>query len=215
MNDRSVLPELSPVHNGNWATRLTALKLRSVAFATLGTPSMPYEIRSARHNERPELEALIARSIRTLGASDYSAVQIEAALRGAFGVDSQLIKDGTYFVVCDEALIVGCGGWGMRRTLFGGDAHTARDAGVLDPSRDAAKIRAFFVDPQHARRGVGRMLLDHCEVAARRAGFSRFELMATLPGVRLYQSLGYRAQPAVQYALGSGLTIEFVPMHKP
>jgi GNAT superfamily N-acetyltransferase len=173
-----------------------------------------HQLRRAVEADRAVLEDLIARSARELSAHDYTPQQIEGALRGAFGVDSQLVRDGTYFVVEADGRIVGCGGWSRRRTLFGGDAHAARDAAELDPRVDAAKIRAFFVDPEHARQGIGRTILEHCESEARACGFSRFELMATLPGARLYAAFGYEPGVPVQHALGPGLTIEFVPMHK-
>jgi GNAT superfamily N-acetyltransferase len=173
-----------------------------------------FVVRAATLDEVAALEVLIRRSIRTLGAKDYTAEQIEDALRGAFGVDTQLIHDGTYFVVEHANLIVACGGWSKRRTLFGGDARSERDAGELDPAEDAAKIRAFFVAPEYARRGLGRLLLDRCESAARQRGFSKFELMATLPGVRLYAACGYVAGDAVEYALSASRTITFVPMTK-
>ncbi|MDQ3288787.1 MAG: GNAT family N-acetyltransferase [Pseudomonadota bacterium] len=175
---------------------------------------MNYRLRDATAKDQPALERLIARSARELSAQDYSPQQIEGALRGAFGVDSQLIRDGTYFVVETEGQLVGCGGWSRRRTLFGSDAHSQRDAAELDPARDAAKIRAFFVDPAHARRGVGRTILEHCEAQARSHGFSRFELMATLPGVRLYQAYGYVAGSPCHHQVGCGVTIEFLPMSK-
>jgi GNAT superfamily N-acetyltransferase len=175
---------------------------------------MPHSIRLATLDDIDAIETLIARSIRALGASDYSSEQIEAALKGAFGVDSQLIADGTYFAVENAGRIVGCGGWSKRRTLFGGDAHLERDARELDPKCDAAKIRAFFVDPDYARHGIGAALLEHCESAARSIGFSRFELMATLPGVRLYKSRGYTEDGTMQHSLGGQLSITFVPMHK-
>jgi len=184
-------------------------------FAWLGIlQSMHYQLRPARHADQSALQHLIARSARELGAQDYKPEQIEGALRGAFGVDTQLIEDGTYFVVELEGKLVGCGGWSHRRTLFGGDSHAERDAGELDPQVDAAKIRAFFVDPDHARRGIGRALLERCESEARARGFSRFELMGTLPGVRLYQALGYKPAPMVHYAVSPGVSIEFVPMRK-
>ena len=175
---------------------------------------MPYEIRPAIHADRVALEALIARSARGLSVGDYRPEQIEGALKGAFGVDTQLIDDGTYFVAQDGERIVGCGGWSYRRTLFGGDAHRERDAAELDPATEAAKIRAFFVDPEHARRGIGRALLERCEREARARGFTRFELMGTLPGVRLYQALGYLPGSMVHYPVAPGVSIEFVPMHK-
>lgn len=172
-------------------------------------------IRPAVLAEKPELEALIARSARGLSQGDYSSEQIEGALRGAFGVDTQLIRDGTYFVAEQEGRMVGCGGWSRRKTLFGGDARTDREPGELDPAVDAAKIRAFFIDPDHARKGIGRAILDACETAARAAGFQRFEMMATLPGVRLYRACGYVALENVSYPLGEGVSIPFVRMGKP
>jgi GNAT superfamily N-acetyltransferase len=173
-----------------------------------------FELRKATHADRPALQLLIARSARELGAADYRPEQIEGALRGAFGVDTQLIDDGTYFVVESDGRLVGCGGWSKRRTLFGGDAHNDRNAQELNPHSDAAKIRAFFVDPDYARRGIGRALLERCESDARTHGFHRFELMGTLPGVRLYQALGYVGNERVHYPVGPGVTIEFVPMRK-
>ncbi len=163
---------------------------------------------------KPLLEALIARSARELSKADYAPEQVEGALRGAFGVDTQLIRDGTYFVAEEHGQIIGCGGWSYRSTLFGGDARVDREAGELDPRTDAAKIRAFFVDPAHARKGVGRAILAECERAARAHGFSRFEMMATLPGVKLYQVCGYVPEARVDYPVGPDLSIEFVRMTK-
>jgi GNAT superfamily N-acetyltransferase len=176
---------------------------------------MGYALRKATLDDLPILQQLIARSIRALGAGDYSQEQIEAALRGAFGVDSGLIRDETYFVaVSTTGEIVACGGWSRRRTLFGSDERADRDESDLDPRTDAAKIRAFFVDPAHARRGIGRALLERSETEAAKAGFRVFELMATLPGARLYEKFGYQAGEAVAYPLPGGLTIRFVPMTK-
>jgi GNAT superfamily N-acetyltransferase len=160
------------------------------------------------------LQALIARSIHVLGAADYSFEQIDAALQGAFGVDRQLIADGTYYVAEIGTRIVGCGGWSRRRTLFGGDAHAMRDSSELDPAHDAARIRAFFIDPDVARQGIGSALLARCEADATACGFRRLELMATLPGARLYAARGYVAGAPVFYRLNPALTIEFVPMAK-
>lgn len=175
---------------------------------------MSWHLRPATAADAPGIQELIARSIRSLGAADYSPQQIEGALQGAFGLDSQLITDGTYFVVESEGSLIGCGGWSYRRTLFGGDARKGRDAGTLDPGTEAAKIRAFFIDPRAARRGIGSALLEHCEAEARRRGFRRAEMMATLPGKRLYEARGYVPGAAVQYPVGPGVTIEFVPMSK-
>jgi GNAT superfamily N-acetyltransferase len=175
---------------------------------------MHYQLRTATRADRSALQLLIARSARELGAGDYRPEQIEGALQGAFGVDTQLIDDGTYFVAEAAEQLVGCGGWSWRGTLFGGDSHAERSARALDPLTDAARIRAFFVDPAWARRGIGRALLQRCEAEARARGFTRFELMGTLPGVRLYQALGYIADEPVRYPVAPGVTIDFVPMHK-
>jgi GNAT superfamily N-acetyltransferase len=171
-------------------------------------------IRTATAADVPMLEALIARSARGLSGADYRPQQVEGALRGAFGVDSQLLRDETYFVAEADGVPVGCGGWSFRATLFGGDARPGRDASALDPATQAAKIRAFFVDPSAARRGIGSLLLEHCERAARARGFARVELMATLPGAKLYAARGYSASAQVRYDLGGGEGIEFIPMHK-
>jgi GNAT superfamily N-acetyltransferase len=176
---------------------------------------MPVTLRKANPSDVPALEALIARSARELSTADYRPAQVEGALRGAFGVDSQLIEDQTYFVAEQDGAIVGCGGWSHRATLFGGDALGGRDASALDPRTQAAKIRAFFVDPAHARRGIGSLLLERCEAEARAHGFAAVELMATLPGVKLYAARGYVGAPRVHHDVGSGESIEFIPMRKP
>lgn len=175
---------------------------------------MQYEIRPATLQDKPALETLIARSARGLSNEDYTTVQIEGALRGAYGVDSQLIHDGTYFVAESQGKLVGCGGWSRRRTMFGSDSRAERDASELDPKVDAARIRAFFVDPDCARQGIGRALLERCEAEARAHGFKSFELMGTLPGVRLYSMYGYKPSPVIEYAVAPGVMIQFVPMSK-
>jgi len=175
---------------------------------------VPILLRKATRADIPQIEALIARSARGLSADDYRPSQIEGALRGAFGVDTQLLADQTYFVAVEDGRIAGCGGWSFRSTLFGGDARTGRDSSILDPRTQAAKIRAFFVDPADARRGIGTLLLEHCENEARARGFSRVELMATLPGVKLYAARGYVGAPMVRFDVGHGESIEFIPMHK-
>jgi GNAT superfamily N-acetyltransferase len=172
-------------------------------------------LRKATLADIPALNALIARSARGLSTRDYRPEQIEGALQGAFGVDSQLLADETYFVVEDAGQIVGCGGWSFRSTLFGGDARSGRDSSILDPKTHAAKIRAFFVDPGHARRGIGSLLLDHCENQARARGYLEVELMATLPGAKLYTARGYSAGSLVRFDVSSEESIEFIPMHKP
>jgi len=175
---------------------------------------VPVILRKAVVADIAAIEQLIARSARGLSRDDYRPSQVEGALRGAFGVDTQLLRDETYFIAEREGVIAGCGGWSYRATLFGGDARAQRDANCLDPATEAARIRAFFVDPLHARSGIATLLLARCEREAREHGFSRAELMATLPGVKLYSMRGYRGGDRVQYAVGGGETIEFVPMHK-
>ncbi len=171
-------------------------------------------IRRARLDEKPVLEALIARSARALSVGDYSEAQLDRAIGNVFGVDTELVRDGSYLVAEWDGQLAGCGGWSCRRTLFGADARSGRDDALLDPTTDAAKIRAFFIDPAFARRGLGTAILNACEAAARAAGFKRTELMATLPGERLYRAFGYVGQAPVEYDLGGGVSITFVPMSK-
>jgi GNAT superfamily N-acetyltransferase len=176
--------------------------------------AMPISLRKALPADIPTLAALIARSARGLSTEEYRSTQIEGALQGAFGVDSQLVRDETYFVAEADGSIVGCGGWSYRSTLFGGDARAGRDASPLDPSTQPAKIRAFFVEPSHARRGIGTLLLERCEQEARSRGFRHVELMATLPGAKLYSARGYVGAAIVHFAVGSAEHIEFIPMRK-
>ena len=175
---------------------------------------MDFVIRKATLDDGAAIEALIVKSARGLSREDYSEAQIEAAIAAVFGVDTVLIVDGTYFVAEISGNLVGCGGWSRRKTLFGGDRYAVRDAGQLDPLSEPAKIRAFFVHPAWARKGIGTAILATCENAARDHGFRSLELMATLPGVRLYAAHGYRGQERVEYEIAGGTRIEFVPMRK-
>ncbi len=180
---------------------------------------MTLHIRLARADEIPALEKLIARSVRALSEGFYTPRQIELALVHVFGVDSQLIADGTYFVAEADGqraacAIVACGGWSKRRTLYGGDQMKAGADNLLDPRTEAARIRAFFVDPAWARRGIGRQLIDACETAARAAGFTRLEMGATLPGVPLYEAVGYRAVESLAVPLPDGETLPIIRMEK-
>ncbi len=175
---------------------------------------MTFLLRPATSDDHTAIQELIAVSARGLSAHDYSARQIEGALRGTYGLDSQLIKDGTYFVVGLDQKIVGCGGWSRRHTAFGGDQLGARNDTPLDPQIDAAKIRAFFVHPDYARQGIAKLILQRCEHDAMANGFRRFELVATLPGLRFYATQGYTAGLPIQHLLEDGLTIDFVPMRK-
>jgi GNAT superfamily N-acetyltransferase len=173
-----------------------------------------FQFRPATPADREALERVIAASARELSRGDYTGEQIEAALGSAFGVDTQLVQDGTYYVLELDGAIVACGGWSFRATLFGADGHAGRSAEILDPAHDAARIRAFFIHPDQARRGIGKALLEHCENAARARGFARAELMATLPGHRLYRACGYVGEERRTYPLRDGVTIDFIPMRK-
>ncbi len=173
---------------------------------------MTYHLRPARLDDCAALEALIALSARSLCAPDYTPEQIEGALRGAFGLDTELVRDGTYFVVDHDGRVVACGGWSRRATLFGSDARGGRDSSLLDPRTQPAKVRAFFVHPDHARKGLGRILLDRCVTEARSHRFRQVDLMATLTGQKLYAKCGFIADASEQYEVSPGVTIEFVPM---
>jgi len=186
-------------------------------------------LRLALPSDIPVLQALIDVSVRGLQAQDYTLAQIEGALKTVFGVDSQLIADGTYLVAeavpsgskSDEpesdgaaSLIVGCGGWSKRKTLYGGDRWTGREDELLDPLRDAAKIRAFFIHPAWARQGIGGMILEACEAAARAVGFTRYEMGATLTGAKLFGVKGYVAVKPISIPLINGEVLPVIHMEK-
>ena len=173
-----------------------------------------FSLRKATLGDRPAIEQLIKASARGLSRAEYSDQQIEGAIRTVFGVDSSLIEDGTYFVAETNGELVGCGGWSKRRTLFGGDQYTTRDASELDPGTEPAKIRAFFVHPEHSRKGVARAILAACEDEARAAGFQALELMATLPGIKFYEAAGYQGTESVELSVGDNISIGLVPMRK-
>lgn len=171
-------------------------------------------IRLARREDISALGALIALSVEILQAEHYSARQRAGALGTVFGVDSQLIDDGTYFVVEIDGEIAGCGGWSRRKTPFGSDHVAGKDDALLDPQADAARIRAFFVHPSWARKGIGSAILQACETAAAEAGFTRLMLVATLPGVPLYAARGYEAGEGFSVPLANGDALPVLAMHK-
>jgi len=176
---------------------------------------MTFALRAACLEDVIDLESLIAVSARTLLAPWYSPTQIDAAVGSVFAVDTQLIEDGTYFVAIEGPIIVGCGGWSRRKTLFGADRGHASDAdSTLDPARDPARIRAFFVHPASARRGIAATLMRHCEQAAADAGFKTLELVATLAGQPLYAASGFATVEHFEIALGRKLTMPVVKMRK-
>jgi GNAT superfamily N-acetyltransferase len=186
-------------------------------------------LRLAVPEDVPVLRQLIEASVRGLQTQDYTPAQIEGALKTVFGVDSQLIADGTYIVAEAEpeavgpaeektapfeSTIVGCGGWSKRKTLYGSDHWTRREDALLDPLRDAAKIRAFFIHPDWARRGVGTLILQACEDAARSAGFTRYEMGATLTGAKLFGVKGYVAVKPISIPLANGESLPVIHMEK-
>src|ERR1700742_584413 len=175
-------------------------------------------VRQAVLADVPALQELIRQSVLGLQAEDYTPEQLELALEHVFGVDTQLVEDGTYFVaeaqVDGRQVLAGCGGWSKRRTLYRSDHCAGREDALLDPEREAAKIRAFFVHPAWARRGVGSKILEVCEAAAAAAGFNRLEMGATLTGVPLYAARGYREGERRQVPLAPGLSLPIVHMDK-
>jgi GNAT superfamily N-acetyltransferase len=176
---------------------------------------MTFALRAACLEDVIDLESLIAVSARTLLAPWYSPAQIDAAVGSVFAVDTQLIEDGTYFVAVQAPIIVGCGGWSRRKTLFGADrGHTSDADSALDPARDPARIRAFFVHPASARRGIAAALMRHCERAAANAGFKTMELVATLAGQPLYAASGFATVDHFEIPLGRTLTMQVVRMRK-
>ncbi len=168
--------------------------------------------RLATNDDVPNLQALIARSARGLSVGFYTPAQIEAAATHVFGVDTQLVADGTYYVIDSPGGLAAAGGWSARRTLFGGDQMKQTEDPLLDPKTDAARIRAFFVDPQWARRGLASALYRACADAARASGYQRFELMATAPGVPFYEHLGFVALEHVELVLPPGVPVPFTRM---
>ncbi len=162
----------------------------------------------------PALAELIPVSARALSRGFYTEAQTEAAIRYVFGPDTRLIADGTYFLVEEENVVAGCGGWSRRKTLYGGDQMKAAEDPLLDPRTDAARIRAFFVHPAFARRGVGTAILDACLGAARSAGFRRVELAATLPGVPFYRALGFAERESLAVPMPDGQALPIIRMER-
>ena len=176
---------------------------------------MKFKLRLASAADVGPIRELIADSVRGLAKGIYSDVQIELSIRSVFGVDHQLIEDGTYFVAEAGGRIVGCGGWSRRRTLFGASEYAeSRNSALLDPATEPAKIRAFFVHPDAARKGIGRAILERCEAEALAVGFTAAEMMATLPGVPLYEACGYEKHETQAVNLPDGETIVCVRMAK-
>jgi len=177
---------------------------------------MSFRLRIATITDVPRLRKLIDASVRALQAGDYTPEAIDASLKTVFTIDTQLIKDGTYFVALSEDdEFAGCGGWSMRKTLYGGDHQVQTiEPELLIPSRDAAKVRAIFVHPRFARMGLGSLILSAAEDAALAAGFRRFEMGSTLTGLKLYSLRGYKEVDRIKVPVGDRETIEVVRMIK-
>jgi GNAT superfamily N-acetyltransferase len=175
---------------------------------------MGYEVRKATLDDREAITQLIAESARRLSREHYADAQIEAAIESVFGVDTTLIEDGTYFVAEQDGTLIGCGGWSKRKTLYGGDQFSDRDTAMIDPKSEPSRIRAFFVHPDHARKGVARAILFVCEREAKAHGFGALELLSTLPGIKFYEANGYSPLGDFDLELPGGVKLQFVPMRK-
>jgi len=170
--------------------------------------------RLATEDDLPALHALMARAIAQLQGGFLTPAQV-AASHHVMGLDSQLIRDRTYIIVEAAGVLAGCGGWSFRATLYGGDdSVVARAPEVLDPAKDAGRIRAMYTDPAFVRRGIGRAVLGACEAAARAHGFGRAEMMATLAGEPLYRACGYLPIEQVQSRPIDGVTVPLIRMGK-
>jgi GNAT superfamily N-acetyltransferase len=175
-----------------------------------------FKLRLATSSDLPALHALIEASVRSLQANDYTPSQIEGALGTVLGLDTQLITDQTYFIAesSKENRIAACGGWSKRKTLFGADRGPGRELELLNPATDATKVRAIFVHPNFARQGLGSLILETVENAARGAGFRRFEMGSTLTGVPLYTLKGYVEVERMNVPLWNGEALPIIKMIK-
>ncbi|PTS87773.1 MULTISPECIES: GNAT family N-acetyltransferase [unclassified Caulobacter] len=170
-------------------------------------------LRLANLEDVPVLSSLMTVAIRDLLAGFLPPEGVQASFE-IMGLDTQLILDGTYFVIEDGDEIAGCGGWSRRATLFGGDHSAGRDAALLDPATDAARVRAMYTHPAHTRKGVGRLVLEACEAAARAEGFARVEMAATMGGVPLYRACGYEDIEPFTAKTSSGYEVPLIRMGK-
>jgi GNAT superfamily N-acetyltransferase len=175
---------------------------------------MEFISRLATLEDVATLQNLIASSVRGLSINYYTEEQIESSIKHIFGIDTQLIEDGTYYVIQSGDIIVACGGWSKRNTLYGGDQFKEVADPLLDPAIDAARIRAFFVHPDWARQGLGRKMIVLCEETAKQFGFKSFELGSTLPGEPLYSAMGYHPTERVDVLLADSTYLPIIKMTK-
>jgi GNAT superfamily N-acetyltransferase len=169
--------------------------------------------RPARRDDLEALRSLVQAAISELQRPFLTEPQIDSS-RAIMGIDTQLIDDGTYYVVEMDGHPIGCGGWSRRATLYGGDQAPGRSAALLDPARDPAHVRAMYTHPDHVRKGVGRLILTQCEAAARSEGFKSVDLMATMAGEPLYRACGYEPCEEILDDRG-GVPVPLVRMRKP
>ena len=175
---------------------------------------MEIAIRMATMQDVPALKELIPTSARELSKGYYTPQQAESAIKYIFGVDTQLIADKTYYIAEADGQVMGCGGWSKRKTLYGGDQMKTEQDPLLDPEQDAGRIRAFFIHPEWARKGIGRRIIEACEEAAKADGFTRMELGATLPGEPLYAAMGYEVTDRFDIPMGDGTALPAAHMKK-
>ena len=175
---------------------------------------MEISIRVAAMDDVPTLKELIPLSARELSKGFYTSQQTESAIKYIFGVDTQLVEDKTYYVAEAGGEIVGCGGWSKRKTMFGGDQMKEEKDSLLDPKEDAGRIRAFFIHPNWARKGIGRRIIQACEEAAKVDGFTRMELVATMPGEPLYAAMGYEVTERFDIPMSDGTGLPAAHMKK-
>jgi GNAT superfamily N-acetyltransferase len=173
-----------------------------------------YSHRPAVMADLPALKGLMVAAIRRLVGAYLDPARVEASFE-IMGVDTQLIEDGTYFAIENGGQIVGCGGWSRRATMYGGDHFAKRDARLLDPKTEPARIRAMYTDPNHARRGIGRLVLSLCEAAAAKEGFRSMELVATVAGEPLYAACGFSVIERIEVPTSRGVVIPGARMRKP
>lgn len=172
-----------------------------------------YTQRLATLSDLPQLHALMNTSIRQLIGVFLDPAKVEASFE-LMGIDTNLITDGTYFAIEQDNQLIGCGGWSRRATLFGGDHTNGRDARLLDPVNEPARIRAMYTHPEYARKGIGRFILSRCEEAAKKEGFSTLELMSTVAGEPLYATYGFSVVEKVQLPTSTGIRIPLIRMAK-
>jgi GNAT superfamily N-acetyltransferase len=175
--------------------------------------SPTFSSRLATLKDLPELHALMDVSIRQLIGVFLDAKKVEASFE-LMGVDTNLIIDGTYFVIEKNGHIIACGGWSRRATLFGGDHTSGRDARLLNPTTEPARVRAMYTHPHHTRKGIGRFMLALCEEAAKKEGFTVLELMSTVAGEALYIANGFQVVERVEIPTSRGLAIPLTRMTK-